>query len=205
MSTAAPTTETSHLVHSAGFDINPTAMIHAIAKNWGWILTAGIISVVGGSLALLAPALATGVVGMFIATMLLLVGCMNLSGVFFAKSGLKLDSFLVGTVQVLMAAVMAFYPFASLTSLTLLIVAVLMVDGIARIALAWQGRNTSGWGWTLAGGLASLAMCAIIISALPLASFWVIGTLVGVSMIMNGAARIALAMEARKIAHPAAQ
>ena len=89
-----------------------------IAKNWKWILAGGIASVVTGILAIMAPVLATAAVAMFIAALLLVVGSINLAGLFFAPSGTKLESLLIGVVQVLLAAVMAFYPLASIVSLT---------------------------------------------------------------------------------------
>jgi len=108
--------------------------------------------------------------------------------------------FLTGVVQVLLAAAMAFYPFASLMSLTILIAAFMLVDGIFRIVLAYQTREVPGWGWTLAGGIAGVVASVIVMTALPASSFWVIGILVGVNLIGVGAARIAIAVAARKVA-----
>lgn len=175
-------------------------LVHEIAKDWGWVLAAGIISVVGGTAALLSPVLATGIVGMFIAVTLFVVGCFNLAGVCFAEKGLKLEAFLTGTVQILLAAVMAFYPFATLMSLTFLIAALMLVDGILRVVLAIQARDIPGWGWTMAGGVAGIALSILVMTALPQASFLVIGILVGVNLITAGVARIVIAMAARKVA-----
>lgn len=200
MSTVANPVQNTPVNTVVTVEFDPVEAVREIAKNWGWILAAGIVSAIGGTLALFAPALATGTVAVFIASMLFVVGCVNLAGIFFADKGMKLDSFLVGTVQVLMAAVMAFYPFESLISLTILVASVLMVDGIARMVLAWKARQVPGWGWTMASGVATIAMCVVILAGLPEASLWVIGVLVGVNLIMNGAARIAVAIEARKVA-----
>lgn len=175
-------------------------VVHDVAKDWGWVLAAGIISVVGGTAALLAPVLATGIVGTLIAATLLVVGCFNLGGTFFAQKGMRLEAFLTGVVQVLLAAVMAFYPFASLMSLTILIAGFMLAEGIVRIVLAYQAREMPGWGWVMAGGIAAVAASVIVIGSLPLATFWVIGILVGVNLISGGAARIAIAMAARKVA-----
>ena len=195
------TTETTPVVDYVGVIIDPSSVSEAIAKNWGWILTGGIVSVIGGVAALVAPGLATGVTGVFIAATLLVVGCVNLAGVLFADKGLKLESFLTGVIQVLLAAVMAFYPFASLASMTILIAAFIMADGIIRTALAVQNREVPGWGWTLAGGLASIVTSIIVLAALPTSALWVIGIMVGVNMLTSGIARISLALAARKLKH----
>ena len=164
-------------------------------------MAAGVISVLGGAFALMAPVMATGVVGTFIALTLLFVGCFNFSGVFFLEKGAKLESFLTGVVQVLIAAVMAFYPFESLMSLTLLIAAFLMIEGVVRIGLAIWAREVPGWGWPLLGGFACVATSVIVLAAMPAASFWVIGTLVGVSMLAIGIVRMSVALRMRRIAN----
>ena len=171
-----------------------------IAKHWKWIMAGGVASVVAGVLALLAPVLATAAVATFIPVLLLVVGCVNLMAPMFAPDGMKLDSFLIGVVQVLLAAVMAFYPFASVLSMTILIASVFMVEGIVRIGLAIAAREVPGWGWTLASGICTVALSGLIIAGLPGAALWVIGILVGVNMITNGGARIGLAVEGRKLA-----
>lgn len=186
-------------ITAVGF--SPLAAVRAIAKDWGWVMAAGVISVLGGALALMAPVMATGVVGTFIALTLLFVGCFNLSGVFFLEKGARLESFLTGVVQVLLAAVMAFYPFESLMSLTLLIAALLMIEGVVRIGLAIWAREVPGWGWALLGGVACVATSVIVVAAMPAASFWVIGTLVGVSMLAIGIVRMSVALRMRKIAN----
>ena len=189
MTTATQNTNNSAPFATLGIVVDADKLRQEIAENWRWMLAGGILAVAGGAAALLAPVLATG------------VACFNLTGVFFAERGLKLESFLTGLVQVLLAAVMAFYPFASLMSMTVLIAAFMMAEGIVRIALAIQNRDLPGWGWTLGGGLATVATSVIVLAALPASSLWVIGILVGVSLLCSGATRIAIALEGRKIAN----
>ena len=200
MSTATPTTNHPAKFATFGIAIDADKIRQEIAANWGWMLAGGILAIAGGTAALLAPVFATGIAGTFIAATLLIVGCVNLTGVFFAQPGLKLDSFLTGVVQVLLAGVMAFYPFASLMSLTILIAAFMMADGLVRIALAIRNRELPGWAWTLGGGLAAVATGVIVLIALPASSLWVIGILVGVSLLCSGVTRVAIAMEGRKLA-----
>ena len=171
-----------------------------IAKHWKWIMAGGVVSVAAGALALFAPVLATATVAIFIATLLLVVGCMNLTAPIFAPDGMKLDSFLIGIVQVLLAAVMAFYPFQSVLSMTILVAAVFMVEGVVRIGLSIAAREVPGWGWSLFSGICTVVLSGLIIAGLPAAALWVIGMLVGVNMITNGGARIGLAVEGRKLA-----
>ncbi len=85
--------------------------------------------------------------------------------------------------------------------MSILIAAVLLADGVVRTILAIGNRQIPGWGWTLAGGLASVATAVIVLVALPSSALWVIGVLVGVSFLTTGIARIAVALEGRKLAN----
>ena len=199
-STPVQSTTVRTNVETSAYESLTKHLIHDVTKDWGWLLAAGILSVAGGTAALLAPGLATGIAGIFIASALFVVGCFNLVGTCFVEKGHRLESSLTGVIQVLLASVMAFYPFATLMSLTILIAGFMLADGIFRIALAFQTRDLPGWGWTMAGGFAGVATSVIVMVAMPQASFWVIGILVGVNLISVGAARIAVAMAGRKIA-----
>lgn len=203
MSTATPTNQTNnnlHQIDQVTIGFNPAAAVKALAKDWGWLMAAGIVSVIAGMLAIMAPVLATAAVAMVIAVTLVVVGAFNLAGAFFAPRGLKLESFCVGVMQVLLAAVIAFYPVGSMVSLTVLLAVLLMIDGVTRIALSAGARRESGWGWIMAGGIATLACGMIILAGLPTSSLWAIGILAGVHMLTTGVARIAIASEARRIA-----
>lgn len=201
MSTATHSTDNTPAISYNALLIDATEAAREIAKNWGWILAAGIVSVLAGITAIAAPVLTTGIAVTFVAVALFVVGCFNIAGLFFAEKGLKGESFLIGVVQILMSAVMAFYPVATLLSLTILIAAVIMVDGVFRIALAVRNHDLPGWGWTLAGGLAAVAISAMVLSGMPTSSLWLIGVLLGVSLISVGAARIAVALEGRRLAN----
>ena len=163
-------------------------------------MAGGVASVVAGTMALFAPVLATATIATFIAILLLAVGFVNLLAPIFAPDGMKLDSFLIGIVQVLLAAVMAFYPFQSIGSMTLLIASVFMVEGILRIGFAIAARKLPGWGWALFSGISTVVLSGVILAGLPEAALWVIGLLVGVNMLTNGGARIGLAFEGRRLA-----
>ena len=56
-------------------ELTPLGGVRAADKDWGRVIVAGVMSVVGGAVALMAPVLATGVVGTLIAVTLWIVGC----------------------------------------------------------------------------------------------------------------------------------
>jgi uncharacterized membrane protein HdeD (DUF308 family) len=59
-------------------------------------------------------------------------------------------------------------------------------------------RELSGrWGWMLASGIIDLILAAIIIAGLPGTAAWALGLLVGINLLIGGAALIGMALHAR--------
>jgi uncharacterized membrane protein HdeD (DUF308 family) len=86
-------------------------------------------------------------------------------------------------------------------SLTLVLIAFFVIEGIASIMFALDHkRELSGrWGWMLASGIIDLILATIILTGLPGSAAWAIGLLVGINMVFGGSALIAMALHAREI------
>lgn len=83
-------------------------------------------------------------------------------------------------------------PFFSLLALTLALGIFFAADGIARILMAMQIRPYGGWGLFLGSGLLSFLLGALVLLGLP--GRWsvaILGLVVGVNMILTGAAFLA--------------
>ena len=76
----------------------------------------------------------------------------------------------------------------------------LFADGILRIVISFKLKPVNGWGWMLAGGILNLVFAMMVGWQFPASSLWVVGTLVGVSLISAGSTTITLAGAARKAA-----
>jgi uncharacterized membrane protein HdeD (DUF308 family) len=87
-------------------------------------------------------------------------------------------------------------------SLTLVLIAFFVVEGIASIMYAIEHRNqlSGRWGWMLISGIIDLILAGIIFAGLPGTAVWALGLLVGINMVFGGAALIGMALAAR---HPA--
>lgn len=71
--------------------------------------------------------------------------------------------------------------------LTLLIVAALMVGGVVRIILALLHRNIAAWGLILLSGVVSIVVGYLLYASLPWSGLWVLGTLIAVELLVQGA------------------
>jgi len=82
------------------------------------------------------------------------------------------------------------------------LIAFFILDGILMIVLSLAHRNelSGRWEWLLLNGVIDLVLAGIVISGLPGTLAWALGLLVGIDMIFGGAALIAMALEARRVA-----
>jgi len=92
------------------------------------------------------------------------------------------------------------WPISGTISLTLVLIAFFIIEGIVSIMYAIDHRNqlSGQWGWMLLSGIIDLILAAIIFAGLPGTAAWALGLLVGINMLFGGAALIAMALAARK-------
>jgi uncharacterized membrane protein HdeD (DUF308 family) len=109
-------------------------------------------------------------------------------------------SLLSALVAVIAGGVLLWNPLAGLVTLTYVLIAYFIVDGILIIILAVTHRRAlSGrWEWMLINGIIDLVLAAVIISGLPGSVVWALGLLVGIDLVFGGASLIAMAMAARR-------
>lgn len=90
------------------------------------------------------------------------------------------------------------YPLTGILTLTLLITAFLVVDGISKIVNGFQLREFKGWGALVFSGVISLILAALIYQAWPISATWVIGIYLGVYWIFLGISLLIIAFYFRK-------
>jgi uncharacterized membrane protein HdeD (DUF308 family) len=95
--------------------------------------------------------------------------------------------------------VLLLWPLTGTVSLTLVLIAFFVVEGIASIMYAIEHRNqlTGRWAWMLISGIIDLILAGIIFAGLPGTAVWALGLLVGINMVFGGAALIGIAAAAR--------
>jgi uncharacterized membrane protein HdeD (DUF308 family) len=89
-------------------------------------------------------------------------------------------------------------PGLGLVSLTYLLIAFFIVEGIATIMFALEHRAAlSGrWQWMLVSGIVDLFLAAVILAGLPGTVAWALGLIVGVNLVFGGASMIGMALAA---------
>jgi uncharacterized membrane protein HdeD (DUF308 family) len=90
------------------------------------------------------------------------------------------------------------HPVLGVTSLTLVLASLFLIEGVLNIVLFFKMRSVGGSSWVLIDGIITLLLGLMIYMQWPSSSVWAIGTLVGVSMIISGVTRISLSLALRK-------
>lgn len=173
----------------------------AAAKKGGGRLTLfGILTIIVGVLAMAAPGVTGLSITILVGSLMLVAGIFRLIWAFRAESfGQGLFKFLIGGITLVAGILVLANPILGLTTLTLLLAAYFVVDGIFEILGAFQVKPATGWGWLLFGGIVSLLLGVMIWRQYPLSGVWAIGILVGVKLLMAGLGMVMLGTTARSL------
>jgi uncharacterized membrane protein HdeD (DUF308 family) len=179
------------------------ALTRSMHDHWGLFLAEGIALSVLGLAAIIVPPLAGLVAAVFLGWLLLMAGVVGLVATLRVQQAPGFGWSLLSAVVALIAGgVLVWNPLRGLMTLTYVMTAFFVIDGISIIILAIAHRRAlSGkWEWMMVNGVVDLILAAIVISGLPGTLVWALGLIVGIDMAFGGASLIAMALEARKAA-----
>jgi uncharacterized membrane protein HdeD (DUF308 family) len=182
------------------------ALTQSIREHWVLFLIEGIILVVLGLLAIIIPPIATIAVTIFLGWLFLISGIVGLVTTFWARHAPGFWWSLLSAVLAIAAGIVLLgWPVPGAVSLTLLLIAFFIIEGVLSILYAFEHKKelSGRWGWMLISGIIDLILAAIIWAGLPGTAAWALGLLVGINMLFGGSAMIAMALHARS-ADPAA-
>jgi uncharacterized membrane protein HdeD (DUF308 family) len=185
---------------SGNFDLT-AALTKSAHDHWRMFLIEGIILLVLGAAAILVPPLAGIATAIVLGWLFLVGGIVGLVATFGARQAPGfIWSLLSAVVAVVAGGVLLWNPLAGLVTLTYVLIAYFIADGILIIVLAVTHRRAlSGrWEWMLFNGIIDLVLAAIIIAGLPGTLLWALGLLVGIDLVFGGASLIAMALAARR-------
>ncbi len=177
------------------------ALTKSIHDHWRLFLAEGIVLSVLGLAAIVVPPIAGLLTTLFLGWLFLIAGLVGLVATLRARQAPGFGwSLLSALVAVIAGAVLLWNPLQGLVTLTYVLIAFFIVDGILIIGLAIaHRRQLSGkWEWMMINGVIDLILAGIVISGLPGTLVWALGLLVGIDMVFGGASLIAMALEARK-------
>src|SRR5262249_40918230 len=147
---------------------------------------------------LLLPAVAGIAFNLVVGWLLIFSGVAHFVYAWHVRSvGGMLLELLLGIVYVLIGVYLLLQPVVGLAALTLGLGAYLFAEGVLESGLFFRLRSTPGASWLLFDGVITLILALLIWRTWPSNTNWVIGTLVGISMLFSGLTRLMYSFAAR--------
>jgi uncharacterized membrane protein HdeD (DUF308 family) len=166
----------------------------------GWSIAISLLMILAGILAIGLPVAAGIAINIVVAWLLVFCGVAHLVFGWHVRAiGGVLWQVLLGALYIGIGAYLLMHPVAGLVTLTLALAIYLFAEGLLELILSFQVRPRQGWGWLLLDGIVTLILAIMIWRTWPASTEWVIGTLVGISMIFSGATRLMLSLAARSL------
>src|ERR1700728_1381449 len=159
----------------------------------------GVLLIVFGVVAVGSPFLAAVAVNAVVAWLIVLAAVVHLMLAFGAHgAGSMIWKVLVGIAYLCFGAYLIMHPVLGVASLTLLLASLFLIEGILDIVLFFKMPQMQRSTWVLVDGIITLLLGLMIYAQWPSSSAWAIGTLVGLSMIFSGVARVMMSWAVRK-------
>jgi uncharacterized membrane protein HdeD (DUF308 family) len=167
----------------------------------GWSIAWSILLILFGIFALALPWATTFAFAMIVGWLLVFSGAVQVIHAFQSKGiGHIVWKLFVAALYVAIGFYFLAYPLMGLVTMTLVLAFFFFGEGLMDIVEYIQNRRLTGAGWILVDGIVTLILGVMIWRHWPASSFWVIGILIGISMIMTGWTRLMITLAARKLA-----
>jgi len=175
-------------------------MTAGVRKATTWSIVLSVLMITAGVIAIGAPMIAGVAVTALIAWLLVFSGLLHAAFAWrHGRAGAVLWEILLGIVYGAIGFYLLANPVAGLASLTLAVAIYLLIEGVLEFVLSFQFRPLPGSGWLLVDGIITLILAVMIWSTWPSSAAWVVGTLVGISMLFSGVTRLMLSIAVRRI------
>lgn len=167
-------------------------------ESVGWSIALSVLMILTGVLAIMIPPVAGIAVLVVVAWLLMFSGAAHLLFAWHTRTaGGMVWELLLGILYILVGVYALLNPVAGLASLTLVLAIYLFMEAVLELILSFRLRRP-GSNWLLIDGIITLILAVLIWRSWPSSSEWVIGTLVGISILFSGAARLSLSLAARR-------
>ena len=179
----------------------PSELRDALAKNWKTLMTAGIISIVLGAIAIIIPPLASVTITLLVG-ILLLVGAVAYvaEAISRGSTGHRIWSAILAVLYVVAGVWLIINPAEGTITLTWVLAIFFLVIGIFRILAGIQARGqVPNAGWTIVNGILAVLIAVLVIANLPSSAAWAIGLLVGIQLLFDGIMMVVAAQQGKKL------
>jgi len=173
-----------------------TAAVISDPKARQHIRNTGIVLTIIGFAGIALPQFATLAVELLLAWILIAAGA---AGLLFSWKGRDFPGWWHTSITFLLTLILGFvfllYPFSGIATMTIFLVALLTLQGIAYLVFGTRLRTmgVENWFWVMFSGLSSLVIAGLILWGWPGSAAWAIGLLIGFNFLTTGLSLISIA------------
>jgi uncharacterized membrane protein HdeD (DUF308 family) len=168
----------------AAANVMREAMRETVKRHSLWYLIQGALMVIAGVLALIYPLVSSVAVVLFLGWLLIISGILQGISLFDAR---RVPHFWLQLVSVVLSVIIGVL-FLRDPGQALLLIVFLMVEGISKVIFSLTIRPFPNWGWILASGIIGILLALYLWASLPITAIWLLGVLLGIQFICEGAA-----------------
>ena len=180
-----------------------------------YTLPIGILLIALGMAGIILPEMMSMGTAILVAWLLLVGGALWAVHTFKHNPAHVMDWFKPALLSVC-GGLMLVYPASGVAAVGLLLAIYLVLDAYGSFALAQTIHYTSsilrgvaqtihpakGWGWMIANGILSFLMALLFLIGWPSTSLWLVGLYVGISLLFDGSALLAIGLALRRNKRP---
>ncbi|MBA5763065.1 HdeD family acid-resistance protein [Vibrio sp. 404] len=172
-----------------------------LSKGWKWFAIVGVLISIAGLGALSLPVVAGVTITTIVGGLFLFSGLVQAYHTFSIKVWKEKTWYVLSALLYIIGGLfILFNPFAGLITMTMLMVVVMMFNGATRMIFGFRSRSLPGSIWIIISGLVSLLIGGYFFTLLedPSFSLSLLGTFVGVSLLIEGISFIFLGLQMKK-------
>lgn len=180
---------------------NPFAAIdpEKLRQSAGIAQIAGVLMIIFGALAVLLPGAFSLGLELFLGWLFLIGGVLS-AVTAFQHLSVKGQGWaaLNGVLAAITGGLLIARPLLGVFTLTLLLTAFYVADGVCKLVAAARGEHLPARGLVVMNGVFGLIIAGIVISEWPLSAEWFLGLIIGVNLLLGGMTLLGLAAAAKK-------
>ncbi|MBB1313052.1 MULTISPECIES: HdeD family acid-resistance protein [Aliivibrio] len=173
-----------------------------ISKSWKYFITVGVIAAVAGLGATSLPVMAGVTISTIIGVVLLITGLVQAYHTFRIHSWKEKLWYVVSALLYIIGGLsILFKPLEGLMTITTIMVVVMIFNGLSRMIFGFTNKNLPGSNMVVLSGLLSVVIGGYFFFLLnnPEFSLSLLGTFVGVSLLIEGISFIFLGFNMKKL------
>jgi len=176
------------------------AMRQTVRRYSLWYLVQGILMVVTGVLALIYPWIASVAMVRLLGWFLIVSGVLQAIGLIGAREVPYFWLELISAIlPIILGLLLLRHEDVSLYFFSIVVIVYFMIEGIVKILFSLTIRPFPSWGWVFFSGLIGIALSIYLWANLSIVSALMLAVLLGVLLVVEGAALASLAWRARKL------